>query len=133
MSQVLRFFRTIGIFVLWSACSVLVLRSYWREGDRATERHYAADDTTSIAIVLALMAAEMAGFYYLARPWSSKPRAKGIGTGLVAFVLWTLVSMFGTMHASNAVYLHWMWLWVVDFALVVSLVVERRTPAASKS
>ena len=123
--------RSAGPAILWGLGAVLVLRSYWAPQPVRPRRHFAVDSARSVVLVLLVMAVETAILYAVLRPWTYRRSLGRSRIALMIFVPWTLVSMFGTMHASNAVVIHWMWLMLVDGVLAASAIVAARGPKVS--
>lgn len=103
---------------LWLAAAALIYLNY--RGEQAAPQphgHYFADDTgRSVAVVLVVMIVEVAA--------------------LALLLPWTLLSMAVSMHAGSAVFLHWVWLLLLDCLLIAcamvsaaaALLARRRVP-----
>jgi hypothetical protein len=104
---------------MWLAASGLLVVIHVGERPRPGARHFAADSPASIARAVLVMAIETGLLYAVLRPWSYRRSAGRAFAAFGLFVLWTLLSMFGVMHASNAALLHLLWLAAVDLLLLV--------------
>lgn len=123
MTAVLKFIRNFGLLGLWLAAALFLYFNFRREESRPQPHgHYYADDNAdSVLFVIVVMLVEVVVLYLILRPWSYRNSFARPLAALLLFLPWTLLSMVVSMHAASAVFLHWMWLFVLDCALVVCI------------
>ncbi len=126
MTAVLKFIRNFGLPGLWLVAALFLYFNFRREQSRTQPHgHYYADDSAdSVLFVIAVMLVEVVVLYVILRPPSYRNSFARPVVALLLFLPWTLLSMVVSMHAGSAVFLHWMWLFVLDCALVVCAIVS---------
>jgi hypothetical protein len=102
----------------------MLLRTYLAELGQPPTPHFAAETAGTVVAMLLLMAVETAALYAILRPWTYRRSVERSLTGLAIFVPWTMLSLFGAMHARSSFLVHWMWLLLVVTVLFVCAVVS---------
>ena len=128
MRHVRTFVRTLAPFALWLFFVRLMYRSYYvfdppnpaLQGTDAYGHNHAGVFTGA----LWFMAAELAVLYLIVRPWSYRRSFKRLIVALTLFVPWMTLSGMALMHAGAVVALHFFWLFVLDTALIICLLVS---------
>lgn len=126
MIAIWKFTRHFGLLGLWLAAASFIYFNYQREQSipQPHVHYFANDNSNSVLFVLMVMMIEIMMMYLILRPWSYQRSAARALVALVLSLPWTLFSMAVSMHASSAVFLHWMWLVVIDCVIVICGVVS---------
>lgn len=126
MTAVLKLIRNFGLLGLWLAATLFLYFNFRREQANPLphKHHFAEDSADSVLSVIVVMLIEVVVLYLILRPPSYRNSFARPLTALLLFLPWTLVSMMVSMHAGSAVFLHWMWLFMLDCALVVCALVS---------
>lgn len=105
---------------LWLAAASLIYLNYRSEraDPRPHEYYFAQDTARPAAVVLAVMLVEVVALTLVLRPWSYRRSWARALAALALLLPWTLVSMVVSMHAGSAVFLHWVWLFLLDCLLL---------------
>jgi hypothetical protein len=117
--KICKYIRTYSLLCLWVIAVGVIVRSYQPASSPQSPHYYASDTTTSVLGTLGVMLAELIGLYLLLEPWHRPRSVIGSLVALALLTPWTFLSTVAAMHASNSVFLHAVWLWVVEGFLVV--------------
>ncbi len=117
--KIFKYIRTYSLLCLWVIAVVLIIRSYQPASSPPSSHYYASDTITSVLWTLGVMLAELIGLYLLLKPWQRPHSVVGSLIALAIFTPWGFLSTVAAMHASNSVFLHTIWLWVVEGFLVI--------------
>lgn len=126
MTAVLKLVRNFGLLALWLAAALFIYFNFQREQANPLPHkpHFSEDTADSVLMVLVVMMVEIVVLYLILRPWSYRNSFARPLAALLLFLPWTLFSMAISMHAGSAVFLHWMWLFVLDCVLVACALVS---------
>jgi hypothetical protein len=111
--------------VLWAATVTLMVRDDRRDPFRAalegTARYgHNHDGALTTGIVLATLEAVV--LIGILRPWSYDRSWARAAVALVLWLPWTALSMVFTMHAGGVLLIHFLWLFALLCALVVTII-----------
>lgn len=85
---------------------------------------YRMTNGKSVLLTLAVMTAELIGVCLILRPWSYR---RSIGQLLIALALFAALLWFSSMEVfttSPYVLFHWLWLFIVNFILVICALIS---------
>ncbi len=115
--------RALPFLGLWSLGAALIVRTALRQPAPVdARRHFAPDSWGSVATALLLMAAEttVVAVILLRKDGYRLPERWLLAC--VTLIAWTFVFGMSAMHASNAIFLHVMWLAFADAILAIGTV-----------
>ena len=115
----LQILRTYSLLCLWGIVVGLIARNYQPASSPKASPYYASDTVASVLDTLGIMLVELGGLYFLLKPWHRPCSVMEPLIALVLFTPWTFLSSVAAMHASNSIFLHALWLWLVEAFLVV--------------
>jgi hypothetical protein len=124
-----------GLFGLWLVAAFLLYS--WYQSDYQIERSiiglprehnydvpYRMTNGKLVLLTLAIMTAELVGLYLILRLWSYQ---RSIGRLLIALALFVVLLGLSSMEVigtSHYVLFHWLWLFTVNFILVVCALIS---------